>query len=117
MKKRTANIFLWGLMVCLFCPTGGLIGASVSAASQETLRIVRGEVVASNLKDDPQVIVVRVVMPNKEELIVGATVPPGTDMKRGKRAVTLADIKPGEVVVLGYLKNPDGLVARSIHVQ
>ena len=75
------------------------------------------EFVAVNVKDDPHVIVVKVAMPNKEELIVGATVPPDTHVTREKRSVTLADIKTGERVVLGYLKQSDGLTARSIHVR
>lgn len=88
-----------------------------NAESRVTMRIVQGEIVAVNVKDDPHVIVVRVVLPNKEELIVGATVPPGAYVMRGKRAVELAEIKVGDRVVLGYLKRPDGLTARSIHVQ
>ena len=112
MKKAT--IMSW--VLALLFPMVSVIGVAEGVASQATLRIVRGEVVAINLKDDPHIIVVRVVMPNKEELIVGATVPPGTDMKRGKRAVTPADITVGERVVLGYLKQPSGLTARSIHL-
>jgi len=96
--------------------TLGSAELSANAESRVTLRIVQGEVVATNLKEEPPVIVVRVVLPNKEELIIGATVPSGTHVTRGKRSVTLADIKTGERVVLGYLKQPDGLSAHSIHV-
>ncbi|MDO9116486.1 MAG: hypothetical protein Q7U39_00890 [Nitrospira sp.] len=113
MKNRL-NVFAYGLMLCL---TAGLIESSALAESRVTMRIVQGEVVATNLKDDPPAIVVKVTMPNREELIVGATVPPGTHVSRGKRAVALAEIHVGEKVVLGYLKQPDGLTARSIHVQ
>jgi hypothetical protein len=101
----------------MLCLTVGSVESSARAAGPATMRIVRGEVVAVNLKDDPHVIVVKVTMLNKEELIVGATVSPDTQVTRGKQSVALADIQMGERVVLGYLKQPDGLTARSIHVQ
>jgi hypothetical protein len=112
--KKMQTVIVCGVLLCL---TVGLAQSSASTGSRVTMRIVQGEVVATNLKDVPPVIVVRVVLPNKEELIVGATVPFGTHVTRGKRAVALADIHVGEKVVLGYLKQPDGLTARSIHVQ
>lgn len=114
VMKKTPNAFMCGLMLCL---TVGVMELPVDAASPVTLRIVQGEVVATNLKDAPPVIVVKVTMPNREELIVGAPVLEGAHVTRGKRAVTLAEIKTGERVVLGYVKQPDGLTARSIHVQ
>ena len=107
-------LFVCGLMVCLGF---GLAQPSAHAASPEAMRIVQGNVIATNLEAEPPVIVVKVVLPNKVELIVGATVPPGTHVTRGKRTVALADIRVGERVVLGYLKQPDGLSARSIHAR
>lgn len=112
--KKIQIACAYGLMLCL---TIGLIESSAGAGSRVTMQIVQGEVVATNLKEEPPVIVVKVILPNREELIVGATVPPGTHLTRGKRMVALADITVGERVVLGYLKQPDGLTARSIHVQ
>jgi hypothetical protein len=50
-------------------------------------------------------------------MIVGATVPPGTEVMRKSKAVPLADVKSGERVILSYLKNSTGLVARSVQVQ
>lgn len=114
VMRKLPNAFMCGLMLCL---TVGVIGSPVGAASPVTMRTVRGEVVATNLKDAPPVIVVKVTMPNRQELIVGATVPVDAHVTRGKRAVTLGDITVGERVVLGYLKQPDGLMARLIHVQ
>ena len=98
----------------------GLVGLTeivVTAASEGTVRTVRGEVVATNLNDTPQTIVVRVLMPNKEELTVGASVPPNTRITRAKRPATLANIKVGESVDLTYGKTRDGLVAQGIHVR
>lgn len=112
--KAMQRLVACGLMVCLAV---GLSESSARAGSRVTMQIVQGEVVATNLKEEPPVIVVKVTMPNGEELIVGATVPPGSRLTRGKRPVALADIHVGERVVLGYLKQPDGLTARSIHVR
>jgi hypothetical protein len=74
-------------------------------------------VVATNVDVDPRTIVVKVLLPNKEELIVGARVPRDTKITRGKQAVRLADVKVDEKVELLYLKASDGLIARSIHVR
>ena len=90
----------------------------VATAAAETIqRMVRGIVMASNTAVDPQTIVVKVVLPNKEELIVGARVPTDTKITRGTRATRLADLKVGEAAELTYVKAPDGLIARSIHVR
>ena len=90
----------------------------LAATAAETIqRTVRGTVVATNTAIDPQTIVVKVMLPNKEELIVGARVPADTEIARGTRAARLADLTVGEAAEITYLKSPDGLVARSIHVR
>ena len=104
----------WFMLVCLMVQC---LSLASSLAAEATPRVVRGEVVAVNVKADPNVIVVSVILPNKEELIVGTTVPPGTEVTRKAKAVPLADVKSGENVILSYLKNATGLVARSVHVQ
>ncbi len=109
------HVLRWTLALTLGLT--GVMGTTVSTAAEAMKRTVRGVVMATNLKDDPHTIMVRVIMPNKEELIVGASVPPDTGITRGKRSVSLSDIKTGEVADLTYTKNPDGLVARSIHVR
>jgi len=88
-----------------------------NAASEGKILTVKGEVVATNLKVDPQIIVVKAMTQNKQELIVGATIEKGATITRGNKQVKLADIRVGEAVDLTYLKNADGLVARSIHVR
>jgi hypothetical protein len=87
------------------------------AASEGKVLTVKGHVVAVNLNVDPQIIVVKAITQNKQELIVGATIGKGATITRGKKPVALADIKVGEAVDLRYFKNADGLVARSIHLQ
>jgi hypothetical protein len=89
-----------------------------STVAAETIqRTVRGMVMAANPAVDPQTIVVKVILPNKEELIVGARVPTDTKITRGTRATQLADLKVGEAAEMTYMKAPDGLIARSIRVR
>jgi len=102
-------VFAIGL-VTLTAPLG-------TVAAETIQRTVRGTVMATNTTVDPQTIVVKVVLPNKEELIVGARVPTDTKITRGTRATRLTDLKVGEAAELTYLKAPDGLIARSIHVR
>jgi hypothetical protein len=105
------------LAVALAC---GLAGTTISVAnsSTETIqRTVQGTVVATNVDADPQIIVVEVVLPNQEELIVGARVATDTKIMKRKQAARLADVQVGEKADITYLKTPDGLIARSIHVR
>lgn len=60
---------------------------------------------------------VTVILPHKKELIVGARGLADTTITRGAKATKLADLKVGEAAELTYLKAPDGLIARSIHVR
>jgi hypothetical protein len=88
-----------------------------TVAAETIQRTVRGTVMAANTAADPQTIVVKVILPNKDELIVGARVPTDTKITRGSRAARLADIKVGEPADITYLKTSDGLIARSIHLR
>lgn len=88
-----------------------------AASSGKHVRKVNGEVVAVNTYDTPYTIVLRTVTAKNRELIVGATVDSGADIKRGTQAVGLSDIQVGEKVMLTYVKTPDGLVARTIKVR
>lgn len=105
------------LAIALVCGLAGLT-ISVTSSSAETIqRTVQGTVVATNVDADPQIIVVEVVLPNQEELVVGASVSTDTTIMKGKQAVLLADIQVGEKATITYLKTPDGLIAQSIHVR
>lgn len=105
------------LTFLLICATTMAALSVVGYAQEAIQRTVQGTVVATNVDVDPQTIVVKVPLPNKEELIVGARVPPDTRITRGKQAARLAEVKAGEKVELMYLKTPDGLIARSIYVR
>ncbi|MGD9730164.1 MAG: hypothetical protein AB7V39_27820 [Nitrospiraceae bacterium] len=107
----------WLLAVALAC---GLAGTTISVAhsSTETIqRTVQGTVVATNADVDPQTLVVEVVLPNQEALIVGARVATDTKIMKRRQAARLADVQVGEKADITYLKTPDGLIARSIHVR
>ena len=88
-----------------------------TAAIETIQRTVRGTVIAANPSVEPQTIVVKVILPNKEELIVGARVPTDTKITRGTRPTRLAELTMGEAAEITYLKSPDGLIAQSIHVR
>lgn len=99
---------------------GGFLAVTIplNSATAETIqRTVRGTVTATNPTVDPQTIVIKVILPNKEEMTVGARVPSDARITRGSKLVSLAELKVGESADLTYLKSPDGLVARSIHVR
>lgn len=105
------------LSVILACGIGAT-AISVSVHAEETTqRTLRGTVIATNVDTDPPTIVVSVPLPNKEELIIGARVLQGTNITRQKQTARLAELKIGETVEITYLKTPDGLIARSIHIR
>lgn len=109
MKSMLCMLFAFGLVV---------LATSIPTVAGETIqRTVRGTVTATNTTVEPHTVVVKVMLPNKEELIVGADVPTNTKIMRGKKAVRLADLTVGEAAEITYLKSPDGLIAQSIHVQ
>lgn len=89
----------------------------VAGAAGQSVRTVQGEVVAVNVQDSPNVIVVKTVTAKKQEMIVGAVVESGAVITRGKERVGLDSVKVGETVSLTYLKGEEGLIARSIQVK
>lgn len=105
------------LTVALACGLTGTTMSATSSSAETIQRTVQGTVVATNVDADPQIIVVEVVLPNQEELVVGASVSTDTTIMKGKQAVLLADIQVGEKANITYLKTPDGLIAQSIHVR
>jgi hypothetical protein len=94
-----------------------LVTPFASIAADAIQRTVRGTVIATNTAVDPQTIIVKVILPSKDELIVGTRVLADTRITRGSRAARLADLKVGETAELTYLKSSVGLIARSIHVR
>lgn len=102
------------LMALVLC--GGL--APWAAGQPDAgVRTVQGKVVAVNVHSTPNVIVVKVVLPTKQDMIVGATVGAGIAITRGREAIGLHEITPGQTVSLTYDKHDNGLDARSIQVR
>jgi hypothetical protein len=75
-------VFAVGLVV--------LMPPLATAATEIIQRTVRGTVTVTNTSVDPQTIVVKVILPNKEELIVGTRVPTDTKITDGKVAAALS---------------------------
>nr|MBI3612852.1 hypothetical protein [Nitrospirota bacterium] len=115
MTKATYAGWSWGVAMGLAVMWAAV--PSVSAESKAAARAIRGEVVAVNVQDSPNTIVVKAMKGSKDELIVGATVGSDTKITRGKQTVGLDALKVGESVELTYVKQDDGLVARSIHAR
>ena len=109
MRSMRWLLFAFGLVI-LTTPFATVAGETIQ-------RTVRGIVMATNTAVDPKTVVVKVMLPNKEALIVGANVPADTKITRGKKAARLADLTVGEAAKITYLKSPNGLIAQSIHVQ
>lgn len=113
MKVGTMRLS-WMLMILVLW--GGHAPWS-AAQPNPVVQTVQGEVVAVNLQSTPNVIVVKVILSSKQEMIVGATVGAGVPITRGKEAIGLDGIKTGQTVSLTYVKNEDGLAARAIQVR
>ena len=114
MRMLTAKVLISTMLMVAMAV---VLVPFANAAPEGKVLTVKGEVVAINLKVDPQIIVVKAIMQNKQEMIVGATIEKRATITRGKKPVALADLKIGETVDLTYLKSGDGLAARSIHVR
>ena len=89
---------------------------SVEGAEGRVYR-VHGKVVAINLQETPNVIVVKTLVTTKDEMTVGAAINDQTKIVRGTKPVALQTIRVGEVVSLTYVKRRDGLFARTIQAR
>jgi hypothetical protein len=118
VKVGSMSMNVYIPFILLACGWTSIAIPMVSRAAETIERTVEGTVVATDVTADPQTIVVEVTLPNKKEaLVVGARVPTDTRIKRGKQDAQLADVKVGEKAAITYLKTPDGLIARSVHVR
>jgi hypothetical protein len=88
-----------------------------AAAAQDGVRTFTG-IVDEVLPDEtPPIIMVKARPGMKDELVIGAVVRKGASIMRGKRPIALRHIRAGETITLIYVKNRDGLTARSITVE
>jgi len=88
-----------------------------SEASNGRTYRVHGQVVAVNVGHAPHMIVVRTPLSKHDDMTVEAKVTTQTKIRRKKARIALQTIKVGEAVWLTYVKQRDGVFARSIQVQ
>ena len=98
-------------MMVLLC-----IPPDSEAASGRTYR-VHGQVMAVNIAQAPHMIVVKTPLTKHNDMTVGAKVTAQTRIVRKGKRVALQTIREGEVVWLTYVKQRDGVFARTIQIQ
>jgi hypothetical protein len=112
-RVRQANGMLCAvaaLMMLLCIPPNG------EAASDRTYR-VQGKVMAVNVAQAPHMIVVKTPLTKHDDMTVGAKVTAKTKIVRKGKRIALQTVSVGDVVWLTYVKQRDGVFARSIQVQ
>jgi hypothetical protein len=100
--------------ICSLVIVGLVFGVASPSLADDTIRTVKGTVTAVNVKASPKVLVVRAFTQENKEMIVGVTVEAAATITRGGKPAKLEDLRSGESVVLRYVKDVSGLVARSI---
>jgi hypothetical protein len=98
------------LMVLSSIPSKG------EAADGRTYR-VHGQVIAVNIAQAPDMIVIKTPLTQHNDMTVGAKVTAQTRIVRKRTRVALQTIRVGEGAWLTYVKRRDGVIARTIHVQ
>lgn len=109
-QARIALVAITALMA-LFC-----IPPDSWGASGRTYR-VHGQVVAVNVVQAPQMIVVKTPLNKHDAMTVGARVTSQTKIVRKGKRIALQTIRVDEAVWLTYVKQRDGVFAQTIQVQ
>ena len=104
-------LFAVAALIMLLC-----IPPDSEAASGRTYR-VHGQVMAVNVSQTPHMIIVKTPLTKHNDMTVGAKVTAQTRIVRKGKRVELQTIREGEVVWLTYVKQRDGVFARTIQVQ
>lgn len=111
MRQVKVALFAIASLVVLFC-----IPSDSGASSGRTYR-VHGQVVAVNVVQVPHMIVVKTPLSKHDDMTVGAKVTSQTRIVRKGKRIALHTIKVDEAVWLTYVKQRDGVFARTIQVQ
>ena len=111
VRQARGALFAIGAMMVLLC-----IPPDSEAASGRTYR-VHGQVMAVNVAQAPHMIVVKTPLTKHNDMTVGAKVTAQTRIVRKGKRVALQTIREGEVVWLTYVKQRDGVFARTIQIQ
>ena len=112
MGIRQVTVALFAIVVLLL-----LCNSPDSEASSGRTYRVQGQVVAVNVSPAPHMIVVRTPLSKHDDMTVAAKVTTQTKIMRKKTRIALQTIKVGDAVWLTYVKQRDGVFARSIQVQ
>ena len=78
---------------------------------------VHGQVIAVNIVQSPHMIIIKTPLTKHDDMTVGAKVTSQTRIVRKGTKVTLQAIRVGEEAWLTYVKQRDGVYARTIQVQ
>ncbi len=92
------------------------IRSDVEAADGRTYR-VHGQVIAVNIAQAPYMIVIKTPLTQHNDMTVGAKVTAQTRIVRKRTRIALQTIRVGEGAWLTYVKQRDGVIARTIQVQ
>ena len=111
MRQAWRALFTIAALMVLLC-----IPPDSEAASGRTYR-VHGQVMAVNVAEAPHMIVVKTPLTKHNDMTVGAKVTPQTRIVRKGKQVALQTIREGAVVWLTYVKQRDGVFARTIQIQ
>lgn len=112
-RVRQANgaLFVIAALMMLLC-----IPPASEAAGGRTYR-VHGQVTAVNVSQSPHMIVVKTPLSKHNDMTVGAKVSAQTKIMRNGKRISLQHVSVGEAVWLTYVKQRDGVFARSIQVK
>ena len=111
VRQAWRALFAVAALMMLLC-----IPPDSEAASGRTYR-VHGQVMAVNVAQAPHMIVVKTPLTKHNDMTVGAKVTAQTRIVRKGKRVALQTIREGEVVWLTYVKQRDGVFARTIQIQ
>jgi drug/metabolite transporter superfamily protein YnfA len=110
-QVKGACLAIAALLIVLLC-----VPLETQAASGRTYR-VHGQVVAVNVSQSAQMIVVKTPLSKHNDMTVGAKVSAQTKITRKGKRISLQHVSVGEGVWLTYVKQRDGVFARIIQVQ
>jgi hypothetical protein len=111
MGQAWMTAFAVAILTILFC-----IPPDSEAADGRIYR-VHGQVIAVNIAQAPYVIVIKTPLTKHDDMTVGAKVTAQTRIVRKGTRIALQAIKVGEGAWLTYVKQRDGVIARTIQVQ
>lgn len=113
IREHRAWMALFALSTLMVLPA---FPSDSEATDRRTYR-VHGQVIAVNIVQAPHMIVIRTPLTKQDDMTVGAKVTAQTKIVRRGTRVPLQTIKAGEDVWLTYIKQRDGVFARTIQIQ